>query len=181
MIPDATWKIDYSACLAVHSERLTALTSTLCQYLLLLRAEWLGIRDLIFLINSQAQYFGWFKYCTVPVFCTELAEVCWACRFLPVSLAHCLLRDDTPRLFHWCAVCPQLGSDYLSSENGLNRLVRRSFAEPLKYAFAQPYSSLSSLKKIFPKLNVNIQLAGGTHGTCSVAWKITFKISRSAL
>lgn len=78
-------------------------------------------------------------------------------------------------------MCSQLGSDYLSSENGLNHLVMGSFAGPPKYAFTQPYSFLGSLKKIFPKLNINIQLAGGTHGTCSVAWKITLKISMSAL
>lgn len=62
-----------------------------------------------------------------------------------------------------------------------NHFAMGSFAGPLKCIFTQPYSSPGSLKKVFPKLNINIQLAGGTHGICSVAWKITLKISMSAL
>lgn len=172
MIPDATWKIDYTACLLF--------TAKGSQHWLLLcvniycSLEQSG-SELVtwFLINSQARYFGWFKYWAVSVFWTDLAEVCWTCRFVPVSSPHCWLWDVTPRLSHGFRVCSQLGSGYLSSENGLNHLATGSFAGLLKYSFTQPYSSLSSLKEIFPKLNINIQLAGGTHGTCSVAWKIT--------
>lgn len=58
-----------------------------------------------FLINSQAQYFGWFKYWAVSVFWTELAEVCWTCRFVSVSSPHCWLWDVTPRLSHGFRVC----------------------------------------------------------------------------
>lgn len=134
-----------------------------------------------FLINSQSQYLGWFKCRAVSVLWAELAEVCWTCRFVMVSLTHRWLCPGTPRLFHWFRVCSQLGSGCLSSENGFNHLATGSSAGPLKCTFTQPHSSLGSLKNVFPKLNMDIQLAGGTQGTCAVAWKITLKISMFAL